>query len=377
MNAPISPWALDVAAAADTLAAAWARASQAPIVLFGAGGTGRSVLAALREAGIAPVCFADDTPAKQGTLVDGLPVHALDDAMRRAGANATVVVCVFFPTHAFAVTQRTLAARLPEATVFPFYTALWAVQGDRFSFYFFDGPGKEAARLATYRALLDKLGDDLSRETLEAHLRLRLLHDPSIGITPREDMPVPGELLQADGLTYLDAGAYDGDTLAVFARVSHGRFGRMIALEPDAANAARLETYRRSLPEDVQARVSILQKGLWREEGQIGFVSTGNMGAAIDRDAETRVEVTSLDRLLAGVKGPVFVKIDIEGAELEALAGARKAAAETRPCFGISVYHRPGDLADVFTWLEGTAQGYRYGLRCHGGDGTDLMLYAW
>ena len=52
--ASVSPWDIDPAGAAETLSKAWAEASRAPVVLFGAGGTGRQVLAALRETGVAP-----------------------------------------------------------------------------------------------------------------------------------------------------------------------------------------------------------------------------------------------------------------------------------------------------------------------------------
>ena len=52
------------------------------IVLFGAGGLGRRVLAAVREGGLEPAAFADNDPRKRGTQVDGLDVSKAGEGYR-------------------------------------------------------------------------------------------------------------------------------------------------------------------------------------------------------------------------------------------------------------------------------------------------------
>ena len=70
--------------------------------------------------------------------------------------------------------------------------------------------------------------------------------------------------------------------------------------------------------------------------------------------------------------------MDIEGAEMDALKGARLTLAEYQPDLAICVYHRTEHLWAVAlllaSWPE--MKGYRYYLRSHGFNGFDTVLYA-
>ena len=65
------------------------------IVLFGAGGMGRRMLAGLRRVGIPPVAFADNNPATQGKNIDGIPVLSPVEAAHLYGSNAVFVITIW------------------------------------------------------------------------------------------------------------------------------------------------------------------------------------------------------------------------------------------------------------------------------------------
>ena len=77
--------------------------------LYGAGQLGRAMLRKLRAAGVEPVAFADDTPEKQGQVIDGLPVMASKTAAEKFGAQLVFVVTILNPLLNFVTARRRLA----------------------------------------------------------------------------------------------------------------------------------------------------------------------------------------------------------------------------------------------------------------------------
>jgi len=81
-------------------------------------------------------------------------------------------------------------------------------------------------------------------------------------------------------------------------------------------------------------------------------------------DGELEVDVDTLDSVL-GKELPPLIKMDTEGAELEALAGSRSKIADGRPVLAITVYHRQDDLWLVPLLIDSITPGYRFFLRSH------------
>src|SRR5579872_963266 len=106
-------------------------------VIFGAGQNGRMLASIMRKAGIEPAAFADDTPGKQGTAVDDIPIWPVEIAARQY-PDAAFVVSIFHPNHEFG----TFAARLRRLGVIAISLseALWAIGQDSLPFYFLGTP---------------------------------------------------------------------------------------------------------------------------------------------------------------------------------------------------------------------------------------------
>ena len=93
--------------------------------LYGAGQLGRMVLAKVREVGVEPVAFADDTPEKQGGTIDGLPVLSPQDAFEKFGARLTFVVTILNPQLNFVTASRRLR-ELTDRPVLSFLHLAWS-----------------------------------------------------------------------------------------------------------------------------------------------------------------------------------------------------------------------------------------------------------
>jgi len=68
--------------------------------------------------------------------------------------------------------------------------------------------------------------------------------------------------------------------------------------------------------------------------------------------------------------------MDIEGAELDALKGARQLIAEHRPVLAICAYHLQSHLWQVPLLIQSISDSYRFFLRQQASDGWDLVCYA-
>lgn len=153
------------------------------------------------------------------------------------------------------------------------------------------------------------------------------------------------------GDTVLDCGANVG-TFARFAL--RGGAARVVAIEPSPAN---LECLRRNFEQEIQAgRILLVAKGVWHEKGEMDLmVDPANRAAdsfVMQREAATqaaRVPLTTIDALVEELRldRVDFIKMDIEGAETNALRGARNVIKQHRPRMSISAYHLPTDPREI------------------------------
>jgi len=71
-----------------------------------------------------------------------------------------------------------------------------------------------------------------------------------------------------------------------------------------------------------------------------------------------------------------MIKMDIEGAEFDALHGAEKTIRRDRPLLAVSVYHRQGDTLAIMDYLNSIVLEYRFWMRHYGLLQCDTVLYA-
>lgn len=365
------------AAAAERMARQ-ARAHTSPhqlYALYGAGQLGRTVLAKVREAGVEPVAFADDTPHKQGRIIDGLPILSPQDAVEKFGARLAFVVTILNPQLNF-ITARQRLRELTDTPVLSFLHLAWSYPETLLPYCQFEPPEVVLNKAADIRHAFQLLADDESRRQFVAHLkfRLRLDHQALPSCAPDNYFP-PGVLpaLPSD-VVFIDCGAYDGDTIRAFLAHQRGRFGHIYAFEPDAHNCARLRSYVASLGTD-QERIHVFNAGVGERRARLRFDQAGNMSSSFRAAGSAEVNVLPIDEVVQEAGAIVYLKFDVEGAEWEALKGCAKLLEHARPLMAISLYHRPDDLWQLPLYVDSRALGYHSFLRTQGEDGMDVIGY--
>lgn len=144
--------------------------------------------------------------------------------------------------------------------------------------------------------------------------------------------PRPGEIV-------FDIGAYCGEIAMVFSRLA-GSEGRVFVFEPDDRN---FDVLKRNITEQRLENVIAIRRGVAGKSGTLGFYHSGGLASQL---IETRggtgevIEVLSFVDACAMAKcEPDFVKMDVEGAEVDIIRAALPALARSKTRFAIASYH--------------------------------------
>jgi FkbM family methyltransferase len=345
--------------------------------LYGAGQLGRWVLARLRAAGVQPVAFADDTPEKQGQMIDGLPIMTPQAAAEKFGAALVFVVTILNPQLNFLTARR----RLQESTgaqALSFLHLAWRYPESFLPYCQFESPPDLLKKTADIRRGFQLFADEESRRQFAAHLRFRLHldHEALPACVPDDYFP---DLLKhplPPDTVFIDCGAYDGDSVRAFLAYQDGDFGRIYAFEPDPRNCEKLRSFVNSLGAEAAERIQVFNAGVGAQRAKLRFDSAGNMSSSFSKAGAVEVDVVPIDEVVEANGAPVYLKFDVEGAELEALGGAKRLIGQAQPLVALSVYHRPDDLWQLPLYLDSLSPGYRFFLRTQGEDGMDVICYA-
>lgn len=347
-------------------------------VLAGAGTAGRWVASRLRRSGSRIHCFADNRAHLIGPEVDGVPVLPPSDAVSRYG-DAAFVVTVFNPKE---LTSQLHALGVANPVLWTWLT--WALPEQFLPYYDLDLPNTMVAAADDVLRVFDLLDDEKSRETLIDQVRFRLTLD-SDSQSPPADMAdmyaEPGICLPTPDDVYVDVGAFDGDSIITHLERTGGNTRRIIAIEADPNNLPALRARIDKLPTHVKQVVDVHALAVGAQRGRATFYADGTLSSSMyslpnvtDANMVT-VDVVTLDELLADT-GASYVKIDIEGAEPLALAGAKKTLATGQAVWATCLYHAPEHLWTLPLQIAGSGASYRHAIRRYAQDSWEIVHYA-
>jgi FkbM family methyltransferase len=347
------------------------------LVLFGAGNLGRKALAGLRQVGIEPLAFADNNSALWGKKVDELLVLSPAAAAQRYGRKASFVITIWRGEATDRmVDRRNQLEALGCSKIVSFGPLFWKYPDKFLPHYALDLPHKTTLEADLIRNVFSLWADDGSRREYLAQLKWRILLDfDGLPSPVTHDIYFPTDLLtvQADE-TLIDCGAFDGDTIRVFLKNHASVFKQIIGFEPDFINAKKLREYISTLPNNSQDRIIVRQVAVGSRKERVSFDPKGTEASAVG-SGEELIDSVALDDVLANVK-PTYIKMDIEGSELEALTGASSLIARDSPVLAVCAYHKYDHLWKIPWAIHTMSDHYRFFLRPHLVEVWDLVCYA-
>lgn len=220
--------------------------------------------------------------------------------------------------------------------------------------------------------IFNMLEDDRSRDILVGVLQYRKSFNRKYlkGIIDK-DQYFDEEIIKFSSHEIMvDCGAYVGDTIEKFAKKAVG-YRHIYAFEPDSKIRGNLKRNVR-LPAD---KYTYFPVGAWSKRGTLSFSAQGSGGGNINEKGEEKIEVDSIDNLLSDV--PVsFIKMDIEGSEMEALRGAEKVIRLYKPKLAVCIYHRYEDLYEIPMYIKNLIPEYKLFVRHYSDSPAETVLYA-
>ena len=335
------------------------------VYVFAAHLNGTKCVHFCQQLGLEVLGFIDNDTNKHGMTFHGVTVLPLSEISKEANIiNASGRYCV-------EINEQLMASGYENALDFMEFLWLYDLpfQAESgFRKYVYEAV-KHRGQLAS---LYCALSDDGSRDVLEGivEFRLTLKSAPTKSITSAysEEFFAKDVLVFGRDEVFVDGGAYDGDSFFRFKDMS-GNFSQAFLFEPDG------EIYRRALKNvGDDARVRVCNYGLWSHTGELYFSSTGGMDGSLAESGELKVDVVSVDEFIDGRVS--YIKLDVEGAEEEALNGAKKHIAEDKPKMAVALYHRASDLWELPSQIERLGGKFSYSLRHYSQTIDDSIIYA-
>ncbi len=172
---------------------------------------------------------------------------------------------------------------------------------------------------------------------------------------------------------FVDAGAFDMGTTSDFIEWCNNDYEQIYVFEPDKSN---IQKCRKWIYDKNDERIQLIDKGTYDFEGSVSFNSTGDGGAAITDKAGDTIDVTTIDNIVDG-KRVSYIKMDVEGSELETLKGAEKTIRKYKPRLAVCVYHKPLDIIELPIYILQLNPDYKFYMRHYASNYCETVLYAY
>jgi FkbM family methyltransferase len=171
----------------------------------------------------------------------------------------------------------------------------------------------------------------------------------------------------------VDGGAFKGETAFWF--LSKGA-GRVYAFDGDDINFEAL--FKNVMLNKVEDRIVPLKVLLSDKDGTSKIKMTGSASSSILVNEGTEVECTTLDSFVVknNIERIDFIKLDVEGAEIDVLKGTVETIRKCKPKMAISVYHKPEDIILITSFLRGLLSESKFYLRHFSDNFSETVLFV-
>ena len=179
-----------------------------------------------------------------------------------------------------------------------------------------------------------------------------------------------------DSEIVVDGGAYTGDTLNEYLNI-HKSFQQYHAFEPSIHNFVELSKNK------IINNLFIYNKGLGLSNKTLLFhdglestTTSSFVSSSFSSNNLLEVQIVRLDDIISEV---TFIKLDIEGAELDALIGSANLITICKPKIAVCIYHKFEHLWQIIDFLKSLRGDYKFSIRYHRISNilTELVLYAY
>lgn len=339
------------------------RKEKVPLVIWGAGNVAEAVREYLYKNNIFPVAAWVDGENKKNYFED-IPILSLNEIKKRYKKFNVILGHSCFELGETAVYKERQINRM-------FYlVSILYEQFENISYKFVE------CHMQEYCETYQVLEDDDSKCAMAAYLNTRINNNIKYvkECVKYEQNYFKNDIYQI-GMdeSYVDIGAFDGDTIRLFLKNNCNKYKKIFAFEPEEKNFADLQSYIKA---ESLKEVHLYKLGTWKEKGKLYFQSEKEKSSSISRvNKGDTILVDTLDSVL-GEEDISLIKINFYFGVLESLAGAKKILQRRKPKLAISVGFDEWALIKVPQFLKACVPEYKMYLRYNRCMPACLTLYA-
>lgn len=352
------------------------------IMLYGAGNVGKKLYKNLRDNNIEIACFIDRNKNIDQSKYE-VPVYQPEskelEVFKKTGY---VILSALFSLNVYNGIKKYLL-ETGFYNIFGIHEINFSAIGCK-SFYsnLFnnlcsknDVVQKNRSKIIEAFSLLETEQDkELYIECLKSHLTMNFTefkepYDISMQYLAH-DIPV-----EKDYRRFIDCGGFDGDTIRNF--ISQKIEIENIAIfEPQNDLCEKITTCIDKNSSKFNL-VTIFPCGVHSKTEKLKFSVSDDAPSVskIHEKGSDIIQCVAIDDVLKGFNA-TFIKMDIEGAEIEALKGAKQTIVKNHPQLAICVYHSLSDIWEIPLLIKSFYSKYKFYLRNYNFMGLETVLYA-
>lgn len=346
-------------------------------VMYGAGGNGERILKIFNEYSIKIDYFCDDDYNKWDTLFCGIPVISFEGVQELSrNGNVNVILTSVFAGPILGKLEKF------NITVYEPFSMLL----DRYYSASFYKASLSAEKVSEFQrkveVVADSMNDIESREILgkisevvKAPDKMRYSH--FFEVASREDCYFIKEVLEAlpEHPVIVDCGGFTGDLMVALDR--HGIiYDKVYSFE---VNQELFDLMQENISRNsLEDKFIPINKGVWSVSGKayLNVKPDDIAGGSIDDVNGLQIDTVTIDEYFKNISFD-FIKMDIEGAELNAIRGGIGLIKRYRPIMAISLYHSIDDVVEIPLYLLGRGlDDYYYVIRHHSFIDSETLLYC-
>ena len=193
----------------------------------------------------------------------------------------------------------------------------------------------------------------------------------------------PDEIIRllSEEEVFLDLGAYNGDTINQFIKMANDHYKHIYALEMDSAVYKELKSNFIA-----QEKITCFPYGASNKSAEVHYNNKGYASSSYIRVNKSDIanmpvaKLKSIDEMITDGEityTPTYIKMDIEGAEMDALQGLSQTIIKHKPKLAVCVYHSRHDLWRLPLYIKSLVPEYKMILRHHSSIHRETVMYAY
>lgn len=328
-------------------------------IIYGAGSNGAKVAEYLKPYRAKLSSFSDSDPKKHSSEFLGYPILSPQQAI---ASNKMIIVASTWYPQIIEQLKHMGAKRILNLSLI--------------------GVAKKPFNndIATKLKATEKLLSDPDSKVLFNQILAYLLDDraSSLPLSTYRQYLHPA-IQQLSNINMIDGGACEGESLDSFEQYLPDHIN-MLCFEPELGNIQILKSKIDHLK--LNERISIIEAGLWHEDTQLRFNSAATSGSNancnVDNAGDIVIDTRSIDSICTERNFvPNLIKMDIEGAEMAALKGAKQVIEQYKPALAICLYHHLDDLWAIPGYICSLRPDYKMSLGHHTHGWFETVLYCY